>query len=131
MADDNDPTSWVTTELEPFWDSEGLRERLGLSQAEIAARVASNDLIALRTAEGPFLFPAFQFDDDGDLPNRLPELYRILIQQMSPTTAALWLHTKLAEWDNRTAVDILRDADPLVVERVFFEARDDVWRRER
>jgi len=130
MGGDNDKADWIAAELGPFYNGEGLWQWLGFSEERLDALVGANDLIAIKTAEGPLLFPAFQFDDQGRLPQRLPELYQLLRQQMSATTAALWIHSGLPEWGSLTMADILRGGDPELVERVFFEARHDVWSRE-
>lgn len=64
---------------------------LGLSADDVAALIDGYRLLALTTADGHVVFPAFQLDD-GDIVSGLPPVLRALREGIDdPWTWALWL----------------------------------------
>lgn len=57
-----------------FYDAAGLRDWFQISSEAVGAQVRSGELLAVVTADGFRLFPAFQIDEGGQLLPRLREV---------------------------------------------------------
>lgn len=93
--------------LGPFYDTAGLVGWLGLSRQRIHTLARSGRILALKTADGELVYPAFQFAADRSL---LPGLAKVLAVLERGTASrwqhALWLNTP--DDDGTTAVATLR-----------------------
>ena len=124
LPDAADPTQT----LGPYYDTGGLRRRLGGVQRQaLEGRRRRNTLLAVEADDGSFLYPTWQFTEnfgvvDG-LPAVLKELSRVAQDGFSK---AVWLTTPQDELDGQTAAEWLAGSgDP---ERVRAAAQSDVER---
>lgn len=82
----------------PFYDTAGMRTLLGSTRQAIHDRMVRGTLLGVRTAEGQWIYPTFQFD--GSLPRReLADLLKAL--RGGPRwSVAVWLRTPDEELDD-------------------------------
>lgn len=123
LPDFADPTQT----LGPYYDTGGLRRRLGVKRQALDGRRRRNTLLAVEADDGSMLYPTWQFTKDfgvvGGLPAVLKELDKVAEDGFSK---AVWLTTPQDEFDGRSAVEWLaRSGDP---ERVRAVAQADVER---
>lgn len=97
------------TRIGPLYDSNGVQKLTGFSGAALSARIAARDILMVRTVAGEELFPAFQFEDDGQA---LPAAANvaILLEPIADDAwdVALWLNTRTHRFNGHRAVDELR-----------------------
>ncbi|MBB1516520.1 hypothetical protein H5398_11150 [Tessaracoccus sp. MC1679] len=90
LPDDDDPTE----ALGPYFDTQGLRRRLGVTRQALTGRVQRNTLLAVPADDGALLYPTWQFTPDleplAGLSEVLSELNRVAKDGLSK---ALWLTT--------------------------------------
>ncbi|WIB60417.1 hypothetical protein DEJ13_00920 [Curtobacterium sp. MCLR17_007] len=95
----------------PFYDAAGLRDSFHISSEAVDAQVRSGGLIAVVTADGFRLFPAFQFNAVG---RPLPRLHEVLAgldpTQVDPWGDAVWLNAPSDDLDGLTPAATLRTA---------------------
>ncbi|MFD1846447.1 hypothetical protein [Arthrobacter flavus] len=109
----------------PFYDAEGVLNWLGVSRQAIHKRRGARTILGCRTADGRFIYPVWQFQNDGRLLARLPEVLKVLAAGIDdPWTWALWLQSAVdEELDGKTVTQWLRDGGD--VEPVLRLARND------
>lgn len=110
-----------------FYDTAGLVQWLDISKQAIAKRVAKQHMVGCKTADGHWVYPAWQFDDHGEVINGVTEVLDVLLGQRDPWAAARWFvipspylpgELSAIEW-------LSRGDDPAVV---IAEARKDTER---
>lgn len=86
------PSPWNQA-VGPFHSSTQITSILGgVSRQAVADRRARRTLLALRTREGQWVYPTFQFDGDGQVVRGLAEVLRILAPSgVDDWTLAGWL----------------------------------------
>jgi hypothetical protein len=93
----------------PFYDAAGLRDWFQISSKAVDAQVRSGELLAVVTADGFRLFPAFQIDEGGQ---PLPRLREVLAEldpaELDPWGDAVWLNTPSDDLDDLTPAAALR-----------------------
>lgn len=93
----------------PFYDTAGLRDSFQISSKTVDAKVRSGELLAVVTADGFRLFPAFQLDAAG---RPLPRLHEVLAgldpTQVDPWGDAVWLNAPSDDLDGLTPAAALR-----------------------
>ncbi len=94
----------------PFYDTAAVAGVLGVSVSAVRGRRARGSLLALRTASGSWVYPAWQFDHGRVLPGLGPVL-RVLSDGVSGWTVAAWLRSPEAELDGRTPLEVLAGGD--------------------
>jgi hypothetical protein len=111
----------------PFYDTPSLSRWLNRSRQALDARVRARTLLGLPVSEGPRVYPAWQFADDGNTIPHLAEVLRALADGTTdPWTWALWLSAADEEYDGLTAWQWLkRDRDPAPI---LADARSDAKR---
>ncbi len=103
-----EPSPWG--ELGPFYSTSKVTKLLGgVSRQAIADRRKRGTLLGLRTADGVWVYPAFQFDDHHVVLNGLPEMLRILrTSEVDEWTLASWLTSPMRSLGDRSPIDWLR-----------------------
>ncbi len=106
----------------PFYDSDGVARRSGLSPADVAELTETNKLLGCRTAEGALVFPVSQFNPDGSSVAGLPQVLGTMAAGTSDRwQVALWLNTPLAQLRYRTPAQALRHGDTQGVQELAGE----------
>lgn len=119
-----EPSRWDDL-LGPFYTTSKVAEILGgVSRQAVADRRERQTLLALRTADGTLVYPAFQFGEHNEILAGLPEVLRCLRGSgVDDWTLAGWLVSKLRPLEGRSPVDWLRlGGDPEPVLRLAREA---------
>lgn len=73
-----------------FYDTAGLVEWLEISKQALGKRVEKHQMIGCKTADGHWVYPAWQFSDDGDILPGISEVLTVLLSQQDPWAASLW-----------------------------------------
>jgi len=119
--------AWSST-VGPVYTSKGLQNWLGISRQAISQKAQEGHYLRLRTADGVFVFPSFQFNESGQ---RLPHLKDVLSELAKGTDDAwmwaAWLNTP--DKDGVTHADTLRHGN---WESICELAREDAaaWREQ-
>lgn len=113
LPDDDDPTE----ALGPYFDTQGLRRRLGVTRQALTGRVQRNTLLAVPADDGALLYPTWQFTPDleplAGLSEVLGELHRVAKDGLSK---ALWLTTPQEALGHVSAANWLdKGGDPATV----------------
>lgn len=113
LPDDDDPTE----ALGPYFDTQGLRRRLGVTRQALTGRVQRNTLLAVPADDGALLYPTWQFTPDleplAGLSEVLGELHRVAKDGLSK---ALWLTTPQEALGHVSAANWLdQGGDPATV----------------
>ena len=75
----------------PFYDTAGLVTWLGYTKQAIEKRRKAHKLLGCRTTDGKWLYPVWQFQEDGEPLPGLPEALRLLSEGLDDGwTIALW-----------------------------------------
>ncbi|AZZ56650.1 antitoxin Xre/MbcA/ParS toxin-binding domain-containing protein [Rathayibacter iranicus] len=123
----------LNAQLGPFYSSDRVRTLLGgISRQAVTERVAGHRLLRVETSDGKLLFPAFQFQPTGEVRPRLAALLQTLLATGENSwTVAYWLTTPLAQFEGRTALDVLDSRRADEIEDLMDLAADDAasWRR--
>ncbi|WP_323958859.1 hypothetical protein GC088_09885 [Arthrobacter sp. JZ12] len=103
----------------PFYDLDGLATWLNLTHHQIQARREKQMILACSTADGEFIYPAWQFRGDGEILPGLSSVLRVLATGINDGwTWALWLQTAIPEeLGGKTVTDWLRnegDVEPVL-----------------
>lgn len=101
--------------LGPFHTTAQVARILGdISRQAIAARRANDSLVALRTGDAHWVYPAFQFDLGRGLIPGVAELWSELVRCGEERwTLARWFVSAQEVLDGRSLVDALRDGEPI------------------
>lgn len=103
--------SVVDDRLGPFYESEALAGKWGISEAAVHKRVVAGHLLRL-LSRGRAYYPTFQFDLAGGMLPGLAEVQRALAPALSsPVSVAFWLRSSHGDLDDRTPVEVLRGGD--------------------
>jgi hypothetical protein len=81
----------------PFFRSEGVQARLGISRQAVAAKAARRRLLRVFTSDGVALFPVWQFQDGSVVPGLAGVLSLFPERAVDGWTVAGWLRTEDAE----------------------------------
>ncbi|TRW46371.1 hypothetical protein [Georgenia yuyongxinii] len=114
----------------PVYFTADLVEWLGVGEAELEWRAAALKVLAIRTADALLVFPAWQFDEDGQvLPGVTETLRALATGGLDDFTHVLWFGGASDELDGLSAVEWLTQGRP--VEPVVAAARKNAarWRR--
>jgi hypothetical protein len=86
------PSPWNEV-LGPFYDSRRVAELLGgISRQAVSERRWRRTLLALKTADGVFVYPSFQFDDRNEVLAGLSEVIQCFDpERVDEWTVAGWL----------------------------------------
>jgi hypothetical protein len=100
------PSPWDEL-VGPFFRSEGVQARLGISRQAVAAKAARRRLLRVFTSDGVALFPAWQFDGPQLIPG-LGEVLSVFPEAaVDGWTLAGWLRTPDADLDGGVPVELL------------------------
>jgi hypothetical protein len=107
----------------PFFDDDGVRAQLGITQGELDVYVANSDVLMVVTTDDVSLFPVFQFGEHGETLPGLRSVVRLLLPIVDDSwDVALWLNTKSTDFDGLSAAELLRGNE---VDRVLRIAERD------
>lgn len=112
-----EPSPWNA--VGPFYSTTGVRRLLGgVSRQAVEDRRRRGSLIALQTAEGTWVYPAFQFDErNRPIPGLIAAHRRLTTGGLGAWTAASTLVGPQPELGGRSIVEHLgHDGDPAPVE---------------
>lgn len=103
-----EPSAWSA--LGPFYSTRGVCRILGgVTRQAVEERRRRHRIIALRTAEGGWVYPAFQFDERNRPLAPIVAAHRRLVDSgMSPWTAAATLLGPQTELGGRSIAEHLR-----------------------
>ncbi|WP_269928475.1 hypothetical protein [Kocuria massiliensis] len=115
-----------------FYTTARVRDLLGISRQALNARVERDSLLRVRTADGTYLFPAFQFTE----PQGPSALFRRIIKTllgagMDPWTVTYWLTASSpATGHSATPLEIIDSGTTTERSRLIAEADDQAarWR---
>lgn len=101
--------------LGPFYSTRAVAQVLGgITRQAIEDRRRRHRIVALRTADGGWVYPAFQFGDDNRIVPGLPKVLATLSKTgLSDWTVASMLVARQPELGRRSIVEHLRDGRPL------------------
>ncbi len=102
------PSPWG--ELGPFYSTTRVARMLGgVSRQAIADRRQRWTILGLRTADGDWVYPDFQFDDHQKVLDGLPGIWKLLrATGVDEWTLASWLTSPMRTLQDRSPIDWLR-----------------------
>jgi hypothetical protein len=87
----------------PFYDTAGLSLWLGITRQAVHDRVRRRALLAVMTADGKTLYPAWQFNNAGQVVPHLREVLEVFRDVPAEDwSVAVWLTTPEEELDELT-----------------------------
>lgn len=94
----------------PFYDTSGLRSWTRTSRQAIAGQVQRGSIIACQLQDGAWVYPVWQFDQDGSTKRPLIDVWRALRgpkdrPHADPWTCALWMCAPHPALDGQTPVE--------------------------
>ncbi|WP_168796462.1 hypothetical protein [Arthrobacter echini] len=94
----------------PFYDGAGLQSWLGVSRQALQKRRDAHTILGCFTEDRQWLYPVWQFRDDGKLLPGLNSTLKILAQGTADGwTWALWLQSVVpGQLDDKSVIDWLR-----------------------
>lgn len=103
----------------PFYDSAGaLRQLGGVTKQALASRRANESVLAMRTGDGQWLYPAWQFTGDGGVHPVLAPVLKAL-RGLDRWAAGVWLVAAHPDLSGSSPRHALRDGtDPDTIARL-------------
>ena len=119
------PSSW-DERIGPFYGPGQAAKVLGgVSRQALAERRARRTVLALRTADGAFVYPTFQFAGGGVVPGLAGVVQAFAADEDDDWTLAAWLVAPRRALGGRSVVGWLRDGeDPAVAAALAAEAAE-------
>lgn len=95
------PDADPTEALGPYFDTRGLRNRLGVSRQALSARVARGTLLGVESDDGSTLYPTWQFTPELTVIRGLSGTLKVLSLGgvRDGFTKAVWLNSQRTELD--------------------------------
>lgn len=111
----------------PFYDTEGVRKVLSrngksVSRQAVSDRITRLTILAAKTADGHWAFPAFQFADDEVLPSLRDVLRAFRGVPVDGWAIAAWLTAPSPALEGTSAIEWIRQGKPTVA--VLAEAQE-------
>lgn len=105
------PGNKMADKVGPFYDGAGVQTWLGITRQALQKRRDTRTILGCRTADNHWIYPVWQFQDDGKLIPGLPEVLRTLADGINDGwTWALWLQGDVpGQLDGKTAAQWLAD----------------------
>lgn len=101
----------LDAEIGPFYDTAGVETLLGgVSKQAVAARRHAHTILALKTADGRWVYPTFQFTGSDVDPALVPAIQAF--RDAPGWSAALWFVTPNPDLDDTTPLDWARAGRP-------------------
>jgi hypothetical protein len=102
-------TNELDASVGPFYDTPRLRKWLGLTKQGIAHRMKTGAILGVKSSDGFWMYPAFQFTSKGE---PLPRLKEVL-DAIDPGggdfwQSAIWLNHAMEKFDGMTPAEALR-----------------------
>jgi hypothetical protein len=93
----------------PFYDTASLRKWLGVSKQAVAQRLKSRSILGVRSSDGFWMYPSFQFTSQREPLPRLKEVLDAIDPgSKDPWQSAIWLNHPVASLDGHTPAEALR-----------------------
>lgn len=103
----NDGTSLTHEIVGPFFAADEVTRWLSIATGALDARIAANEIIACALADGAWVFPIWQFADDGVVHPNLLEVWQVLRRGADPWTCGTWMCTPFDELGGQSPVQWL------------------------
>lgn len=100
----------LDVEIGPFFDTAGVQAFLDVTKQGVEKRRAKHTIMALRTADGRWVYPVWQFEDRQVIPALVPAFQAFA--DSPPWSAALWFVTENPDLDGATPLGWLGDGLP-------------------
>ncbi len=106
-----DPDNRLADLVGPCYSTAGVQTLLGrsrrrpVSKQAVEARRANRRILALRTSDGFWVYPTFQFGDDGDVRRDVIAVLTLFGPDSPSWSVAAWFRTPAASLDGRTPLD--------------------------
>jgi hypothetical protein len=101
----------LDAEIGPFYDTAGVEALLGgVSKQAVEARRRARTILALKTTDGRWAYPTFQFTGGDVDPALVPAIQAF--RDAPPWSAALWFVTANPDLDGATPLDWVRNERP-------------------
>lgn len=115
------PSPW--NELGPFYSSAKVAKLLGgISRQAVADRRARGTLLGLKTADGAWVYPDFQFDEHHAVLPGLAEIVKVLASSgVDEWTLASWLTSPMRSLDDLSPIEWLRRGEDQATLRAVAE----------
>lgn len=106
----------------PVCTTASVMKLLGVSRQHVDGLRDRGTILALSTADGQLVYPAFQFD--GSVISPTVQALLDIFRDINPDwwTVAAWMRRPREEWDGKSAVDLLA-ANPMSLDQVMPIAR--------
>jgi hypothetical protein len=111
----------VNEHIGPFYRTDQVVSLLGITRQAVSERLGKRTLLGVKTREGVWVYPVYQFENRGILPG-LPEVLRSFDRRSDRWAVAAWLVSKDARLGGERPIDRIRAGVEL--DRVKFLARD-------
>ena len=112
----------VNDQIGPFYRSEQVARLLDISRQAVNERVKRSAILALRTADGMWVYPAFQFDGRRLLAGLADVLAELRQKDVDRWAVAAWLVSPTAALDAASPLEAIRTGGNLEAVRQL--ARD-------
>jgi hypothetical protein len=102
-------TNELDAAVGPFYDTHRLRKWLGLTKQGIAHRMKKGAILGVKSSDGFWMYPAFQFTSKGEPLPRLKEVLDAIDPGgADPWQSAIWLNHPMEKLDGMTPAEALR-----------------------
>ncbi len=98
----------INDQIGPFCSSEQVARLLGISRQAVNGRVKRGAILALRTADGVWVYPAFQFDGRRLLTGFTYVFAELRQHEVNRWAVAAWLVSPTAALDGTSPLEVLR-----------------------
>jgi hypothetical protein len=100
----------VNEQFGPFYRTDQVARLLGITRQAVADRIRKRSLLAMRTRDGTWVYPTFQFMERGILPGLVDTLRCFDFAVADGWAVAAWLTSPSAGLGGRRPLDRLRAA---------------------
>lgn len=116
----------IRDRLGVFYRIDRVRSLLGgISRQAVSDRVRHHRMLRVRTSDGEFVFPGFQFAASGGLVPGIADLLQVLLGGGDPWTVTYWLTATVEELRQSTPLEVLASGDAEQIDALYALARRD------
>lgn len=96
----------------PFHDSKAVAALLGVSRASVYRRIKRQEILSLKTSDNKLLFPIWQFDTGGEVPEQLSKVLAAMDPGLDDAWGdALWLDSPAAFLGGDRPIDRIKQGN--------------------
>jgi hypothetical protein len=103
----------VNEQFGPFYRTDQVARLLGITRQGVADRIRKRSLLGMRTKDGTWVYPTFQFVERGILPQLAAVLRCFDASVADGWVVAAWLTSPSAALDGRRPLDVLATGNAL------------------